>query len=175
MRCSRTPRRYLSSNRMDSSNRPSQSRATTYGRAADAGIPVTCVTQRAQSSFKGRSAKAFGSVTRLEGGHPIPGQRAGRGGTQPAGGHGPAGGGERGGGRGPGGPMGGMFSPERSTQRYSLTFSANARNLFNKVNSGTPIGNLSSPQFGQSTALAGRVFNTQAATRSADLQVMFSF
>jgi hypothetical protein len=74
--------------------------------------------------------------------------------------------------RGGGGPFGG---PERSNQRYSLTFSANARNLFNNVNPAPPIGNLSSGLFGQSTALAGGVFNTQSANRRVDLQVMFSF
>jgi hypothetical protein len=72
--------------------------------------------------------------------------------------------------------MGGMFGGERSTtQRYSLTFSANARNLFNNVNPGPPIGNLNSLKFGQSVALAGGVFNTQSANRRLDFQVMFAF
>jgi hypothetical protein len=74
---------------------------------------------------------------------------------------------------GPGGPMGG--GPERSNQRYSLTFSVNARNIFNNVNPAPPIGNLSSSLFGKSTALAGGVFNTQSANRRIDLQVGFSF
>jgi len=65
--------------------------------------------------------------------------------------------------------------PERSSQRYTLTLSANARNIFNNVNPAPPIGNLSSGLFGQSTALAGGVFNTQSANRRIDLQVMFSF
>lgn len=77
-----------------------------------------------------------------------------------------------GGPRGGGGPFGGS---ERSNQRYSLTFSANARNVFNNVNPAPPIGNLSSGLFGQSTALAGGVFNTQSANRRVDLQVMFAF
>jgi hypothetical protein len=73
---------------------------------------------------------------------------------------------------GGGGPFGGA---EKSNQRYNLTFSANARNIFNHVNPAPPIGNLSSALFGQSTALAGGVFNTQSANRRVDLQVMFSF
>jgi hypothetical protein len=77
-----------------------------------------------------------------------------------------------GGPRGGGGPFGG---PERSNQRYSLTFSANARNVFNNVNPAPPVGNLSSGLFGQSIALAGGVFNTQSANRRVDLQVMFAF
>ena len=77
-----------------------------------------------------------------------------------------------GGPRGGGGPFGG---PERSSQRYSLTFSVNARNIFNNVNPQPPVGILSSRLFGQSTALSGGVFNTQSANRRIDLQVMFSF
>ena len=74
-----------------------------------------------------------------------------------------------------GGPFGGGGGGERSNQRYSLTFSVNARNLFNNVNPAPPIGNLSSALFGKSTALAGGVFNTQSANRRIDLQMMFSF
>jgi hypothetical protein len=81
-----------------------------------------------------------------------------------------------GGGHGPGG--GGPFGGERSNQKYSLTFSVNARNLFNNVNPAAPIGNLSSTLFGTSTALAGGAFgpfNSQSANRRVDLQVMFAF
>jgi hypothetical protein len=75
-----------------------------------------------------------------------------------------------GGGRGPGGPFG-----ERSSQKYSLTFSANARNLFNNVNPSSPVGNISSNNFLKSQGLAGGPFNAQSANRRVDLQVMFSF
>jgi hypothetical protein len=124
-----------------------------------------------------RLGKTIGIGPKLEAANPAPQQ-----GQQ--GQHGPSGGRQGGAGRGPGGggpvmaggPRGGPFGgPERSNQRYSLTFSANARNIFNKVNPGLPIGNLSSGLFGQSTALAGGVFNTQSANRRIDLQVMFSF
>ena len=71
--------------------------------------------------------------------------------------------------------MGGIFGGERTDHRYNLTLSANARNLFNFVNPAPPIGNLDSPLFGQSVALAGGVFNTQSANRRLDFQVMFSF
>lgn len=84
------------------------------------------------------------------------------------GGHGPMAGGPR------GGPMG-MGGERSTTNRYSLTFSANARNIFNHVNPAPPIGNLSSPKFGESTSLAGGPFNTQSANRRVDLQVMFAF
>ena len=71
--------------------------------------------------------------------------------------------------------MGGIFASERTNHRYNLTFSANARNIFNVVNPGPPVGNLLSPQFGQSIALAGGIFNTQSANRRLDFQVMFAF
>ncbi len=71
--------------------------------------------------------------------------------------------------------MGGIFAGERTNQRYNLTFSANARNLFNFVNPAQPIGNLNALSFGHSVALAGGVFNTQSANRRLDFQVMFSF
>jgi hypothetical protein len=62
-----------------------------------------------------------------------------------------------------------------SNRRYSLTFSVNARNLLNHVNLATPIGNLSSPLFGQSNALAGGPFSSAASNRRIELQASFSF
>ena len=49
-----------------------------------------------------------------------------------------------------GGPGGGG-----GAGKYSLTFSINALNIFNHVNLGTPVGNLTSTNFGQSLGLAG--------------------
>jgi len=60
------------------------------------------------------------------------------------------GGGERGGGLG-GPPTGGGAE----AKRYSMQFSLNFQNLFNHVNLAPPVGNLSSPFFGQSLALNG--------------------
>jgi hypothetical protein len=104
------------------------------------------------------------------------GQGAGRG----PGGGGPGGGGPRGGfggpgGGGPGGGRGGPGGAPSSDRRYSLTFSASARNLFNNTNYAPPNGNLSSPNFGLSTAIAGGPFGSQLSQRRLDLQVMFSF
>ena len=62
-----------------------------------------------------------------------------------------------------------------TTRRYNLTFSVNARNVLNKVNAAPPIGVLSSPNFGQSIALAGEAFSSAAANRKIELQAMFSF
>ncbi len=91
---------------------------------------------------------------------------------------GPGGGGPRGGGggeHGGGERGGGMFGGNPSNQRYSLTFSVNARNIFNNVNVANPIGNLSSPLFGQSNALVGGPFSSSTANRRIDLQVSFNF
>jgi hypothetical protein len=72
---------------------------------------------------------------------------------------GPNMGGAMGGGKGPGGPVGGA-GPQMmmvggpggaaGPQKYSLTLSVNFQNVLNHVNLGSPVGNLSSPNFGQS-------------------------
>ena len=77
------------------------------------------------------------------------------------GGQGGQGGGNRGGGGGGGmmggGPMGGMFGGfgGGSGKPYNLTLSLQFSNLLNTVNLNTPIGNLVSSRFGQSTSVAG--------------------
>ena len=76
-------------------------------------------------------------------------------------------------GRGPGGIF--VFGKGAATRRYSLTFSASARNLFNRVNFAPPIGNLSSPLFGTSNAIASGFGGTATANRRLELQLRFSF
>jgi hypothetical protein len=124
------------------------------------------------ATFNLRLSKTFGFGKKLErasnngGGFGGPGGGGGgnsRGGT----------GGFRGlsGAGGPGGGIGGASS----NQRYSLTFSVSARNLFNRANLATPVGNLDSPIFGQANGLAGGPFASQNAMRRFDLQALFSF
>ena len=48
---------------------------------------------------------------------------------------------------------GGRAAP--SEKRYTLNVSVNFQNLLNRVNLGTPVGNLLSPNFGESLGLAG--------------------
>jgi Carboxypeptidase regulatory-like domain len=79
----------------------------------------------------------------------------GMGGPPPGmgGGGGPRGGGGPGGGGG-GGPM--MFGGGGTAgKKYSLTASVQASNALNHANFAAPVGNLSSPYFGESTSLAG--------------------
>ena len=66
------------------------------------------------------------------------------------------------------------------SQRYNLTFSVNVQNLLNRTNPGAPVGNLSSPLFGQPTTTAGRFGfgggGAQAAgNRRVELQLRLSF
>lgn len=78
---------------------------------------------------------------------------------------------------GPGGGHGGHHDRESSTsdRNYTITFSAAARNLFNRVNLDTPVGNLSSPVFGKSTSIHGFGHGSASANRTLDFQVRFSF
>jgi hypothetical protein len=72
----------------------------------------------------------------------------------------------------------GGFGGGASEQRYNLTFTIGAFNLFNHVNLADPIGNLSSRTFGISNALAGGPFSAPrsfATNRRVDLQLNFSF
>jgi hypothetical protein len=109
-------------------------------------------------------------------------------GKKPEGSRGPGGGGPGGmgggrGGYGPGlGPRGlsgggggNLFGPAVTNARYTLTFSVNARNVFNNVNLAAPVGVIGSPLFGQSNALAGGFFSSPAANRRIDLQASFNF
>ncbi len=80
------------------------------------------------------------------------------------------------GGRGLGGGGGNPFNFGNETaHRYNLTFSVSARNLLNNVNYAPPVGNLNSPLFGTSNALAGPPFSSGSANRRIDLQMLFSF
>ena len=119
-------------------------------------------------TFNLRLSKTFGLGPKVEGRAANSGPRGGGGG-----------GGSRGGGLGGRGLSGGGGNPfsfgNETNHRYNLTFSINARNLFNNVNYAPPIGNLDSPLFGQSNALAGAPFSSGAATRRIDLQMIFSF
>ncbi len=111
-------------------------------------------------------------------------------GTRSVGGGGYGGGhGGHGGGRGPGGGLGpgglngggqgGMFGRGNTTtnRRFTMTFSANARNLFNDVNLGPRTGTLGSPLFDQSNSLGGLFGSSaaQASNRRIDFQVVFTF
>jgi Carboxypeptidase regulatory-like domain len=68
----------------------------------------------------------------------------------------------------------------RAERPYGLTFGVQVQNLFNHTNPGVPIGNLSSPLFGQSngSALGGFSFGSGSpatSNRRIEAQVIFNF
>jgi hypothetical protein len=97
------------------------------------------------------------------------------------GGGGARGGGGRGGGGGGGGRGGGFFGGPEVRKPYNLILSISYNNLFNNVNFGTPVGNIISSRFGQSTSTAGGFGGFGggggggAANRRIELQARFSW
>ncbi len=138
-------------------------------------VPINSLTSAGRFSLNLRLSKTFGFGQKKEpvntgSGGPGAGGTFGRG---PGGLGGPGGG--RGGGGFGGGPRGGGMDGGATNNRYNLTFSVSARNVFNNVNLATPIGNLSSPLFGQANGLAGGPYSSSTANRRIDLQVSLSF
>jgi Carboxypeptidase regulatory-like domain len=123
------------------------------------GVPINEETGPARFSLNLRLSKTFGFGAKKE--------TAARGGGMSGGTFG----------RGPGGPHGdhgGMWGGP-SENHYNLTLSVNARNVFNYVNASNPMGNLSSPLFGESNGLVGGPFSSSTANRLIYLQCLFNF
>ena len=140
-------------------------------------IPINIGTGPTLFTMNLRLSKTFGFGREVGAGAggPRSGQGGGGGGGGGRGGGG-IGGGLGGRGLGGGGGGGGPFSMGATTnRRYNLTFSVSARNVLNRVNLAPPTGNLNSPLFGESNALAGGPYSFGSATRRIDLQVLFSF
>ncbi|MGB7188578.1 MAG: carboxypeptidase regulatory-like domain-containing protein, partial [Acidobacteriaceae bacterium] len=83
-------------------------------------------------------------------------------------------------GLGPGGLNGGGGGPQRPqgpkvNRKFNMTLDIQAENLFNIINLAPPTGVIGSPNFGQSNALAGRMFSSGSAARRIDAQLRFSF
>ncbi len=155
-------------------------------------LPMNVGNSPASVAVNMRLSRAFGIGPKIEADSqagPPPGGGPGGGGRR--GGGGPGGGFGPGGFGGGGGPRG-MFGPQGSSRKYSLTFSAQALNLFNNINYGTPTGTLSSSPifdstgtiitgygpgslFGHSRALAGQIFSQGAASRRVFFQAVFAF
>jgi hypothetical protein len=132
-------------------------------------VPINSLTSAGRFSLNLRLSKTFGFGQKKEpmntgASGPGAGGTFGRGPGGPGGGHG-----------GFGGGRGGGMDVGANNNRYNLTFSVSARNIFNNVNLATPIGNLSSPLFGQANGLAGGPYSSSTANRRIDLQVSFSF
>jgi hypothetical protein len=144
-------------------------------------VPVNLGNGPAAVAVNVRISRGFGLGPKLAsaipsqdnpGGPPQGGPPPGGGGR---GGQGGGGGGGRGGiGGGPGGPMG-LGGGNTTGRKYSLTFSAQALNLFNDIDRGTPNGTVTSGQFGQSYNLAPGIFSSGSAARRIFFQAVFSF
>lgn len=129
-------------------------------------VPVNMGDSPVSFAFNLRLSRRFGIGPKVENGNA--GGMIWHGGH---GGHGP------GGGLGPGGLGGGppMGHKDVTQRKFNLTLTAQAMNLFNVANYGTPVGTLGSSQFGRSTSLAGGPFSNGAASRRIFLQAIFAF
>jgi len=162
-------------------------------------LPVNVGNGPASIAVNLRMSRSFGVGPKVEA--PAATNRGGRGGPGggPGGGFGGGfgGGGGGGGGRGGGGGGGGFGGGggggrggmSNTGHKYSLNFSAQALNLFNNIDYGTPSGSLvptlnsttgqygPGSRFGKSTSLAGGMFASPSgsAARRIFFQAAFSF
>jgi uncharacterized membrane protein YgcG len=149
-------------------------------------LPVNLGDGPAALAVNLRISRGFGIGPKLASATPASQDNAGGpppGGPPPGGGRGGRGGGGGGFGMG-GGMMGGGMS---SGRKYTLTFSAQALNLFNDISRGQPNGTiiptlntstgLTGPgsQFGVSNSLAYGMFSQGSAARRIFVQAVFSF
>ena len=134
--------------------------------AGQAVVPINYLTGPGQFSMNLRVSRTFGF-----------GKAAGgESGGGPRGGFGRRGGGLGGRGLSGGGGGPGFFNQGAGeNHRFRIEVGAMAHNVFNKVNLGTPVGNVTSPLFGQSTSLASGFFGGSSANRSINLFLRFSF
>jgi hypothetical protein len=136
-------------------------------------VPINYATGPTHATVNLRLTRTFGFGPKVSrpSGNPAGGGPGGGGG---------GGGGSRGGGGGPRGPLfgggpGGMPSGG-SDRRYSVTFGAYGRDIFNKVNFGNPSGILGSRFFDTPNGLAsGGPYSNGAANRRIDLVATFNF
>ncbi|HEX8709419.1 MAG TPA: carboxypeptidase regulatory-like domain-containing protein [Pyrinomonadaceae bacterium] len=172
-----------------SSTRPEDLRVTPFGDFDVNPAPGVAMIPRNYGEGPGFFSVNLG-ISRTFGFGDLPGanraaaapQGGGGGGARPGGGRpggapgGPAPAAAAAGGQRPGGgPGGGPGGPEK---RYNLTFSVNIQNLFNRTNLNTPVGNLSSPLFGQSLSTLGGFGgggNPAAGNRRVSATVRFNF
>jgi hypothetical protein len=111
------------------------------------------VTLRVSRTFAFGTVHSGNNAARAQGAAPAGGDGAKRPVGGPGGPNLGGGGGAKVAAAGPG-PQGGGAAPP-SEKRYTVNVSINFQNLLNHVNLGPPVGNLSSPSFGESTSLGG--------------------
>jgi len=131
-------------------------------------IPGAMGNGPAAVAFNLRLSRAIGF------GHKLEDANSAQNGAQGGGPRGPMAGGPGGGGPHGGGGRG-MMMGLTTGRKYSLIFSAQALNLFNNINYGTPVGTVNSSYFGQSTSLAGNIFSSGSASRRVFFQAALTF
>jgi uncharacterized membrane protein YgcG len=137
-------------------------------------IPTNYCTGPADFTLNARISKTIGFGSKIGAAAPDQGPGGQQGGPPPGGNRG--GGGSRGGGGGFGGGGGGRGPGGASSgKKYNLVLAVQFQNLFNVVDRATPNGTLSSPSFGQLTALAGQLYTTNDAVRRVQLSASFNF
>jgi hypothetical protein len=121
-------------------------------------VPINYLTGPSQFSLNMRLSKtfSFGRLSEGSAGQVGARQNGGQRGGGPGGGRPPVG----------GGGFGGFGGGAPTTGRYSVILSLNVRNIFNNVNYATPVGNLGSPFFGESTGLSAGGFGFGGAQTS---------
>jgi hypothetical protein len=133
-------------------------------------VPINYCTGPSLFTFNIRITKTIGFGGSRQTDNQRGGGQGGGGGRSPLGfGGGPGGGGARGG----GGPRGG--SGTNTGKRYNLAFGVQIQNLFNNEDLATPIGQLTSSKFGQSTQVTGGPYTTDSALRRISLNASFVF
>lgn len=140
--------------------------------ATDKLIPMNLGTSPTSVELNLRLSRSFAIGPKVEAGN-----SGGMFGGGPGGGHH---GGGPGGGFGPGGFGGGGGRPpwmggQGQARKYSLQFTAEAMNVVNYINRGTPVGTVGSTLFGHSTSLAGGPFSSGSASRRIFVQASFNF
>jgi hypothetical protein len=137
-------------------------------------IPANLGVGPAAVAFNLRVSRGFGFGPETSGPN---GPNGGGGGEWHGGRGGPPGGslGPGGLGGGGGGPHGMMGGGGPSGRKYTVTFSAQALNLFNNIDYGGPNGVIGSRDFLRSTTLAGGMYSTGSAARRIFLQATLSF
>ncbi len=169
---------------------PSDVAQTSFGaldvipQAGETILPINLGNSPASVALNLRLSRTFGIGPKVEssGGPPPPG------GGPPGGGHGGHGGFGGFGGPFGGGGRGGMRGGLSNTgHKYSLNFSAQALNLFNDIDYGTPSGSVvptanastglygPGSRFGKSTSLASGIFSQGSAARRIFFQAAFQF
>jgi hypothetical protein len=161
------------------------------GGSAYTPIPVNLAKGPAGVAMNLRLSRSWGIGPKLSAARGDSGPPPG-GGPGGGGGGGGRGGGGGGGGFGPGGFGGGGGRPPGMggpavNRKYTLTFSAQALNLFNDIDYGTPVGSVipkfdsttntygPGDQFGHSTSLAGGIFSSGSAARRIFFNATFAF